>query len=398
MAKIMKIHILGIAGTMTAPLALELQKQGHIITGSDQEKIYPPISDFLKNILLNQKLPIKIDLCIVGSSYNKFKKTREEFQYIHDNHIPYMSATNYIANNVSKTNSILIAGTFGKTSITSLLAWNFTKAGFNPSYMFGGIAKNNFPSLTFTNSDYSIIEADESINGLDKQAKFLYYPVKYLILTSASWEHKESYATAETNFNTFKKLIEKLPSDGLLIANKKGENIKKLVKHSVAPVIFYESDNEIAVKLMCDHFCIPFSNDFPGIMRRLDLISNKNDILIYDDFAQSSDRIQYVIKTLLKKHPQYNIKVLFEPHASHLQYSIKGLGKALRSATEIVLSKISFNLNQKITFKQYRKEIGDKIIYLPLEKDIIKHYQNTLKPLDLLIHFSSSSNNICQNI
>ena len=398
MAKIMKIHILGIAGTMTAPLALELQKQGHTVTGSDQEKIYPPISDLLKNIPLNEKFPTNIDLCIVGSSFNKFKKTREEFQFIHDNHIPYISATNYISNHISKTNPILIAGTFGKTSITSLLAWNYSKAGLNPSYMFGGIAKNNFPSINFADSDYSIIEADESINGLDKQAKFLYYPIKYLILTSASWEHKESYPTSQDNFDAFKKLIERLPPDGLLVANKKGENVKKLAKFSKAPVILYDSDNELAVKLFCQHFNIPFNNDFPGILRRLDLISSKNDILIYDDFAQSPDRIQYVLKTLLKQHPQYNIKVLFEPHASHLQYSIKGLGKAFKSATEIVLSKISFNLNTKITFKNYQKEIGDKLIYLPLEKDIIKHYQNTLKPLDLLIHFSSANNNICQNI
>ena len=154
----MNIHIIGIAGTMTTPLALTLKLQGHIITGSDQEKIYPPTSDLLKNIDINRELPKNIDLCIVGGSYNKFSNTQKEFQYIHDNHIPYISATNFITNNVSQKNPILVAGTFGKTSISALLSWNLVKAKLNPSYFFGGISINNFPSLVINNSDYSILK------------------------------------------------------------------------------------------------------------------------------------------------------------------------------------------------------------------------------------------------
>jgi UDP-N-acetylmuramate-alanine ligase len=79
----MNIHILGIAGTMTAPLALELKNKGHQVSGSDQEKIYPPISDVLKNITLNQKIDFNtIDLFIIGSSYNKFENCRQEFETI----------------------------------------------------------------------------------------------------------------------------------------------------------------------------------------------------------------------------------------------------------------------------------------------------------------------------
>lgn len=385
---------------MTTPLALYLKQQGHIITGSDQEKIFPPASDLLKNIPLNKPLPSKIDLCIIGSSFEKFKKTKEEFEYIHNNHIPYISATNYLSNYISKNNSILVAGTYGKTSISALLAWNLYQAKLNPSYFFGGTATNNFPSLQITDSDWSILEADESINGLDKQAKFLYYPIKFLILTSASWEHKESYSSSQQNFEAFKKLIQRMPSDGLIIANKKGENIKKLLKFAKAPIIYYDQINENAVKLFCQNINIKFDNNFPGIKRRLELIKNKNNILIFDDFAQSAPRIKYVMDTLLNLYPEYNIKVLFEPHASFLKHSIKNLGRALASSGEIVLSSIAYGKDKtkRITLQDYQKEIGSKLIYLPIKSDIINHYQKTLKPFDLLIRFSSGGENICQNI
>jgi UDP-N-acetylmuramate: L-alanyl-gamma-D-glutamyl-meso-diaminopimelate ligase len=284
-----------------------------------------------------------------------------------------------------------------------MLAWVFKKAKIDVSYMFGGICKNNFPSLNFGNSEYSILEGDESINGLDQQAKFLYYPVKYLILTSASFEHKESYKNEKENSNAFKKLIEKVPQDGLIIANKSGENISKLLKYASAPIVYYDNDNENAVIALCKHLKINISNSlttFPGIKRRIELISNKNNILIFDDFAQSPDRIAYVINTLNLKFPKYKIKILLEPHASHLQYSISGLGFALNKAKEVILSKIKYNqkIDKRITFKDYQKEIGNKLKYIPLESDIIKHYQSSLKEYDLLIRFSSSGNNICQNI
>jgi len=396
----MNIHILGIAGSMTTPLALFLKQQGHIITGSDQGKIFPPTSELLKNIPLNQPLSKKIDLCIVGSSFNKFQKTKEEFKFIHDNHIPYISATNFISNHISQTNSVLVAGTYGKTSISSLLAWNLYQAKLNPSYFFGGTAINDFPSLQITDSDWSVSEADESINGLDKQAKFLYYPVKFLIITSASWEHKESYTSNQDNFEAFKKLIQKVPVNGLIIANKKGENIKKLLKFSQAPVIYYDQNNEKAVELFCKNINIKFDNKFPGIKRRLELIKEKNNILIFDDFAQSVPRIKYVINTLQHLYPEYNLKVLFEPHASFLKHSIKNLGSAFAGVNEIVLSSITYgkDKNKRITINDYRREIGSKLIYLPLKSDIINHYQKTLKPFDLLVRFSSGGENICQNI
>src|SRR4030042_976611 len=170
----MHIHILAISGQMTPPLALELKRQGPLITGSDQEKIYPPAS----TDLLRAQIPLKqppitknIDLVIVGSAYANNPKTKQEFEEVKKQKISYISATSFIAQNVIKKKSILVAGSYGKSTIAALLTQIFINADLTPSPLFSAKAVNPIPQLKITNSDWSIVEADESINGLDTQAK-----------------------------------------------------------------------------------------------------------------------------------------------------------------------------------------------------------------------------------
>lgn len=410
----MKIHIIGIAGTMTASLAVVLKKEGHQITGSDQEKIYPPISNILNTAKIkinNININKNIDLAIIGSSYNSFEKTRNEFEQIKKLKIKYISATEYIAKYITQKNSILIAGSYGKTTITSLLVWIFKKANLNPSYMFGGQSINKFDSLAITKSDWSIIEADESINGLDQKAKFLYYPVKYLILTSAQWEHKDSYKSESENFIAFKKLVSRLPKDGILVINKFGFNTQKISKFTQAKVITYQTqpvgnydyENKLAAIALCQELGINQKiiekaiQSFKGIRRRLELIANKNSILFFDDFAQSAPRVKSTIETLKIRYPDKKIKVFYLPHASFLQYknSLNDLKDAFKKADEIILGKIKFNKNIdkniRVTASDFKQEIGSKLIYLPIEVDIIKHYQQSLIQNDILVYMSSGS-------
>jgi len=440
----MHIHILGIAGTMTASLAIALKKEGHLITGSDQEKIYPPISNILKkaNIKINSsKIDSTIDLAIVGSSFSNFQKTKEEFIQIKKLKIKYISATEFIAKNLIKENSILIAGTYGKTTISSLISWIFYKSNLNPNYMFGGNTINHFSSTNISSSNWSITEADESIHGLDTQAKFLYYPVKFLLLTSADWEHKDSYPTEIENFNTFKKLITNLPEDGILFINTKGYQTKKLSLYSKSKIITYNSNNsdyylknikiknnysildirtprnviQIKTKLIgqfnfenilaaiaiTDSLNIPQINikkailNFKGIKRRLEKVINKKNILIFDDFAQSSNRIESTIKAIKSHFPKKNIKVLYQPHASFIQYkeSLKDFKNAFDLASEIVLSKLNYNhnidKNKRVQVKDFKYFIGEKLIYIPIDEDIVNFYKKNLKSGDILINMSS---------
>jgi UDP-N-acetylmuramate-alanine ligase len=384
---------------MTAPLALELKNKGHTVSGSDQKQIYPPISDILKDIKINQTIDYsKIDLFIIGSSYDKFQNCRQEFETIKKIKKKYISATKYIAQNIIKTNSILVAGSYGKTTIAAKLAWIFKNLDYQPSYMFGGLSLGNFPSLKIDDSPWSIVEADESINGLDTEAKFLSFKIKYLILTSTDWEHKDCYPSAKANRQAYIDLIKKIPQDGLLIAN---EDIdKKIVNHCPSQIILYKKENEQAIVKLCGNLKIKpnlvkkYLQNFPGLYRRFQ-IKEKNNIVFVDDFAQSEPRIKYTLQKISTQYPNKIIKVFFEPHASFLKYqeSLQNFDQAFELASEIILSKIKFspdiNKNKRVTFANYKNILKEKIQYLPINQDILSHYKKTLKKGDVLVHFSS---------
>ncbi len=410
----MHVHIIGIAGSMAAPLAIALKKIGHKVTGSDQDNIFPPFSIQLKKAKIpinQQQINQQIDLVIVGSSYKSFSRTREEFEKIHKLNIPYIPATKYLAETLAKKNSIIVAGSFGKTTTTAALAYCLKKQRLNPSYMFGGQAINPMPSLNFSNSNWSVIEGDESINGLDTKAKFLYYPIKYLILTSVNWEHKESYSTATDNLKAFQQLINRIPKKGLIVYNPQDKQIAPLLLSAKCPTIPYKPikfksqligdynrENLGAVFTLCQELSLntittqKALTNFKGIKRRAEILfQNQNNIFI-DDFSQSSERIETTLKTIIKHFPQKKLKVFYESHASFMQNfdSLKQLANALKLSSETVIYKLNFSAKNKIrlTAKDYLNNIP-RSIYLPLSNDILNHYQKTLKKNEMLVHFSS---------
>jgi UDP-N-acetylmuramate: L-alanyl-gamma-D-glutamyl-meso-diaminopimelate ligase len=414
----MRIHIIGIAGTKTAPLAKILVEQGHKVTGSDQTKIFPPISTILENAgitINNTVIDNTIDLVIVGNVYLYFENTRAEFEKVKQLGIPYISYTEYIVKNLAKSNSILVAGSYGKTTVASLLSYIFLSLELDPSYMFGGDPIGDFSSTRFSKSKWSIIEADENHNGLDSQTTFLYYPVNYLILTSAQWEHKDSFDSAEDNLAAYRQLVEKVPTDGLIIYNGLDPEIQKIITFSHAKTIDYQTDNNFETKLigkynqenisaaftLChelhlnENQILEAIKNFPGIKRRLELISQNNNILIFDDFAQSAVRVKTSLEALKYSYPDKRIRVYFEPRASFLQNkkSLIGFSQLTPLFYDFVLSKIQFSgkLDKSIrtTAADWQKEIGSKLKYLPLDKELTNYFIQSLEPDDILVHFSS---------
>lgn len=414
----MHIHILGIVGAKTAPLAIILQKNGNIVTGSDQEKIYPPFSTQLTKhkIKVNQTtIDNNIDLVIVGNSFNSFQRCQEEFEQIKKLKIPYISYTSYIVKNLIKPESILVAGSFGKTTISSLLSYVFYKLQLDPSYMFGGFPKNKIESTHFGQSNYSIMESDENHNGLDTQPTFLYYPCKYLILTSTLWEHKESFPSAKANLEAYQKLVAKIPPNGVLIYNQNDPNINKILSHCKSQAIPYKTELSIktnliglhnqenisAVLTLCDYLKLPKNkvlqaiSSFKGIKRRLEIYSNINNRLIIDDFAQSAPRVKSALKALSQTYPNRRIFVLFEPHATFLQYkqSLLDFVSVFDNTHKVIVSKVTYSKNigknHRTTPNDWKKLSPNSIVYIPLETDIVNYFIQNLRPLDILIHFSS---------
>ncbi len=231
-----KIHFIGICGVAMSALALALKKAGHEITGSDKG-VYPPISTYLKKSGINYyvgwhpELMTKNgnpDLVVVG---NVAGSTNPEWLYVQNNNIPYKSYPEIMADFFIKKNSIVCAGTYGKTSTTTLLAWILKNADMDPSYMFGGLSQNNIPAANIGDSDWSVVEGDEyKSSRWDNGAKFFHYKPTHLLLTSVKWDHADVYPTKKNYFEAFEKLIKTLPENALMVVS---ENISPAIINKV---------------------------------------------------------------------------------------------------------------------------------------------------------------------
>lgn len=231
------IYLMGICGTAMASLAGLLQAKGFIVSGSDSAA-YPPMSDQLRDLKIAFKTPYsasnlnpKPDLVIVG---NVISKDFEEVIEIKKLNIPYMSLPQAISSFFIKSKkSVIIAGTHGKTTTTALMSWVFQACNLQPSFLIGGIAKNFSQSFLEQEGKYFVIEGDEYDTAFfDKGPKFLHYKPHFVVLTGVEFDHADIYDNLSQILNSFKKLVELIPKEGLLIVNSDDKNIKKLLNLS----------------------------------------------------------------------------------------------------------------------------------------------------------------------
>jgi len=230
-------------------LAIAFDKADYKVTGSDAG-FFPPVSTNLEK----QRVkfypgwhPDKMcadgepDLVIVG---NVASSTNPEWLYVQEHKLNYLSYPEAIAKYFVQPNSIVCAGTYGKTTTSTLLAWILTQAGYDPSYMFGGLAVNEgFDSARIDNSDWSILEGDEyKSSRWDNKAKFFHYSPTHLLLTAVQWDHADVYPTELSYFEAFKKLVSSIPKNGLAVLS---ENIdKKIVKLLNCQTVKYGKDEK----------------------------------------------------------------------------------------------------------------------------------------------------------
>ncbi|OGH69470.1 MAG: hypothetical protein A2754_00845 [Candidatus Magasanikbacteria bacterium RIFCSPHIGHO2_01_FULL_47_8] len=226
-----KIHFIGICGVAMSALALAFKKQGWQVTGSDAG-FYPPISTHLKIAGVDfypgwhpEKLGTP-DLVVVG---NVASSTNPEWLYVQEKRLNFKSYPEVIAEYFVKKNSIVCAGTYGKSTSTTLLTWILKEAEFNPSYMFGGLSLNEIPAAEMTGSDWSILEGDEyKTSRWDSSPKFSHYSPSHLLLTSVIWDHADVYPTEQKYFEAFEKLVAAVPKNGLVVIS---EQALKVLNH-----------------------------------------------------------------------------------------------------------------------------------------------------------------------
>ncbi|MFO1462824.1 MAG: UDP-N-acetylmuramate:L-alanyl-gamma-D-glutamyl-meso-diaminopimelate ligase [bacterium] len=372
----MKIHLIGICGTGMASLAGMLKARGHEVQGSDQN-VYPPMSTILQQAGIPifspyaaQNLDAKPDLVIVG---NAISRGNPEAERVLSEDIPHLSMPQALAKFfLAGKTPLVVAGTHGKTTTASLLAWVLQSAGKDPSFFIGGIPKNFGSNFKLGQGEYFVLEGDEYDTAFfDKGPKFLHYQPKQVLLTSVEFDHADIYEDLEHVKSAFRRLLAIIPSDGGLVANldfevvaelagafagnqvtyamhpryrdradyfgeilETGEKTKFCVvtrehgkeccHHEVAWEIpgAHNVSNALGVVALCMRLGLSWQEireglaSFQGVKRRQDVLGEVDGILVLDDFAHHPTAVKETIAAVRKKYPQRRLWAIFEPRSN----------------------------------------------------------------------------------
>src|SRR5215472_9852620 len=217
------IHLIGICGTAMASLAGMLNERGFRVTGSDAAA-YPPMSNFLAGLGIPVAQPFDAknlsphpDLVVVG---NAISRGNVELEHVLDQRIPFCSMPQILHDEFLRGKEVLVvAGTHGKTTTTSMLSWIFSSAGWKPSFLIGGIAENFGSSFALGEGEHFILEGDEYDTAFfDKGPKFLHYFPDAIILTSVEFDHADIYQDLDAVETAFKRLVNLIPRRGRIVA------------------------------------------------------------------------------------------------------------------------------------------------------------------------------------
>ena len=373
--KFSHIHLMGVCGTGMASLAGMLKSQGYVITGSDAN-VYPPMSLVLESLRIPvfdgykpENLMPAPDMVIVGNVITRVNPEAVELSRLR---LPYLSFPQAIRQfAIRDKQSIVISGTHGKTTTSSLIAWILERAGMDPGFMIGGIPRNFETNFQLGKGRYFVIEGDEYDSAFfDKGPKFLHYNPLYVILTSIEFDHADIYRDLNHVISSFRKLIQLIPSNGRLIANGDDKTICREINRAACPIESYgfEESNPWRIAGMADSnaftlvdvvnegkmsttFETPLfgrhniSNclsavvlahvlgvsqeilfealkTFKGVKRRQEILGEKKGIMVMDDFAHHPTAVNETVKAVKRKYPHRRLVVVFEPRSNSSRRNI----------------------------------------------------------------------------
>jgi len=242
--KIQTIHFIGICGTGMGTLAAMLQEAGYQVRGSD-ENVYPPMSTFLSSRGITiidgygpENLEPPPDLVVVG---NVIRRDNPEAVAALETGLSYCSMPQALHRFfLNSSQSVVAAGTHGKTTTAALLVWLLTVAGMDPGCLVGGLLANFHQSYRLGKGTYFVVEGDEYDTAFfDKEPKFLHYQPKICVLTSVEFDHADIFPDLQAVENAFAKLIKSIPGDGLLIVNSDDPGASRLSREASCRLVTY---------------------------------------------------------------------------------------------------------------------------------------------------------------
>lgn len=290
-------HLIGVSGKTTANIARVFQEKGWFVTGSDSQFL-PPASNLLDEYKINsvqgyfyehlnrqfweKRLDKKIEIdehpnlvLFISHLTNKNK----EYLYAKKLGLDVRPYAKILNEYLIKEESLVVAGSAGKTTTTSLLVHLFKIIGEDPSYMVGAEVLDFEDSLVINNSKFSIMEGDEYHNPdkeIEGRAKFFEYKPKYLILTNIGWEHHDIFSTQESYINEFNELCKSIPENGVIVANSEDQNIDLALKNSKAKIIRYGIDSNFQIKKLEGKYFSIIENNNQILRSQTNLIGEYN--------------------------------------------------------------------------------------------------------------------------
>ncbi len=240
-----RVHIVGICGVATSALAIAFHERGVKVTGSDKG-FYPPVSTGLEKCGVKFYAgwhPEKMveggapDIVVTGGVGTS--PSNPEIIHAKEHSITLLSFAEALAKYVIRKNSIVTAGTWGKTTSSAMLSFILSEVGLNPSYFTGGLSMSH-QTGKITDSKWSVVEGDEyQIAIYDRRPKFDLYSPTHLLLTSVSWDHADLYPTEKEYFAAFERLVEQVPASGIIVACADDEGVNKVIGKAKAKIITY---------------------------------------------------------------------------------------------------------------------------------------------------------------
>ncbi len=359
---------------------------GHKVTGCDRN-VYPPMSTQLKELGIEiyegvdaKQLAIAPDCVVVGNVMSRGVDVVEAM--LNNNH-RYTSGPQWLAENVLHDRHVIaVAGTHGKTTTASMLAWILEDAGLDPGFLIGGIPINFGTSARFGKSRFFVVEADEYDTAFfDKRAKFVHYRPRTLIINNIEFDHADIYKDMDAILWQFHQLMRMVPADGNIITYGHDENIKKLIEMGCwTPVQTFGSsddtdwvarfgdnverhigvrspsgaaaetrwrmggvhnlENALAAVAAAVSVGVPFEraveamSRFEGVKRRMERTATVANIAIYDDFAHHPTAIQKSIASMRRRYPGHRVVVAMEPRSNTMKLGVHNdsLANSLKDA------------------------------------------------------------------
>lgn len=432
-------------------VAASMKEQGWDVTGSDAAP-YPPISDFLASRQIPiavgfspENLPQEEALIVIG---NALSRGNPEVEALLNRRLPYLSLPELLRTYFLKgRHNLVVTGTHGKTTTSSMLAWIFEFAKKNPSYLIGGIPKNLGQGACFrdsSNSHHVILEGDEYDTAFfDKRSKFLHYLPELVVINNIEFDHADIFSNLDEIKLSFRRLLKTVPSEGMILINGDDSNARDVAEQAPAPVIevgfsencghrirnAWQQEGRAGFELLGKKFEIAMSGEhnirnaamaaaaahfyqipletiheallaFEGIKRRQEIVGVSNNITLIDDFGHHPTAIRETLSGLKARYPHARIWALFEPRSNTSRRAVfqETLPAAFEKAAGVIIGAVNratqLSDEERLHPERLIADIaatGKPAFYEPDTDQIIKRLRSCIYSGDVIVIFSNGS-------